>query len=162
MKKPSFLASLKNEGKLYLAEPSEEICTSYLEKAESSRKSAEVLLPHKLYENSVSSSYYAMYNALTALLYKTGVKCENHSASIILLRNLFGQEELYKSISNAKEERIDKQYYVSSQKTEEETKESAEKMLKDAEKFITEIKLILRKMNASDIENTRKKFESIA
>lgn len=162
MKKPSFLTSLRNEGKLELVEPSEEICASYLEKAESSRKSAEVLLPHKLYENSVSSSYYAMYNALTALLYKTGVKCENHSASIILLRNLFGQEELYKSISNAKEERIDKQYYVSSQKTEEETKESAEKMLKDAEKFITEIKLILRKMNASDIENTRKKFESIA
>jgi uncharacterized protein (UPF0332 family) len=162
MKKPSFLTSLKKEGKLELVEPSEEICTSYLEKAESSRKSAEVLLPHKLYENSVSSSYYAMYNALTALLYKTGVKCENHSAAIILLRNLFVQEELYKSISKAKEERIDKQYYVSSKKTEEETKESAEKMLKDAEKFITEIKLIIRKMNASDIENIRKKFESIA
>jgi len=162
MKKPSFLTSLKKEGKLELVEPSEEICTSYLEKAESSRKSAEVLLPHKLYENSVSSSYYAMYNALTALLYKTGVKCENHSAAIILLRNLFVQEELYKSISKAKEERIDKQYYVSSKKTEEETKESTEKMLKDAEKFITEIKLIIRKMNASDIENIRKKFESIA
>jgi len=161
MKKPSFLTSLKNERKLNLVEPSEEICASYLEKAESSRKSAEVLLPHKLYENSVSSSYYAMYNALTALLYKTGIKCENHSASIVLLRNLFGQEELYKSISKAKEERIDKQYYVSSKKAEEETKESAEKMLKDAEKFITEIKLIIRKMNASDIENIRKKFETI-
>jgi len=144
-----------------LVEPSEEICTSYLEKAESSRKSAEVLLPHKLYENSVSSSYYAMYNALTALLFKTGIKCENHSAAIVLLRNLFGQEELYKSISKAKEERIDKQYYVSSKKAEVETKESAEKMLRDAEKFITEIKLIIRKMNASDIENIRKKFETI-
>jgi uncharacterized protein (UPF0332 family) len=161
MKKPSFLTSLKNERKLNLVEPSEEICTSYLEKAESSRKSAEVLLPHKLYENSVSSSYYAMYNALTALLFKTGIKCENHSAAIVLLRNLFGQEELYKSISKAKEERIDKQYYVSSKKAEVETKESAEKMLKDAEKFITEIKLIIRKMNASDIENIRKKFETI-
>jgi len=161
MKKPSFLTSLKNERKLNLVEPSEEICTSYLEKAESSRKSAEVLLPHKLYENSVSSSYYAMYNALTALLFKTGIKCENHSAAIVLLRNLFGQEELYKSISKAKEERIDKQYYVSSKKAEVETKESAEKMLRDAEKFITEIKLIIRKMNASDIENIRKKFETI-
>jgi uncharacterized protein (UPF0332 family) len=162
MKKPGFLISLKNEGKLVLVEPSEEICTSYLEKAESSRKSAEVLLPHKLYENSVSSSYYAMYNALTALLYKTGIKCENHSASIILLRNIFGREELYKSISKAKEERIDKQYYVSTKKTEAETKGSAEKMLKDAEKFITEIKLIIRKMNTSDIEDIRKRFESIS
>lgn len=161
MKKPSFLTSLKKEGKLGLVEPSEEICASYMEKAESSRKSAEVLLPHKLYENSVSSSYYAMYNALTALFHKTGVKCENHSAAIILLRNLFGQESLHKSISKAKEERIDRQYYVSSKKTEEETKESAEKMLKDAEKFITEIKLIIRKMNTSDIENIRKKLESI-
>jgi uncharacterized protein (UPF0332 family) len=66
MKKPSFLTSLKKEGKLELDDPSEEIGTSYLEKAKSSRKSAEVLLPHKLYENSVSSSYYAMYNSLTA------------------------------------------------------------------------------------------------
>lgn len=161
MKKPSFLTKLREERKLELVEPSEEICTSYLEKAESSRKSAEVLLPHKLYENSVSASYYAMYNALTALLFKAGVKCENHSAAIILLRNLFGQEELYKTISKAKEERIDKQYYVSSKKTEEETKESAEKMLKDAGKFITEIRLIIRKMNASEIEGMRKKFESI-
>jgi uncharacterized protein (UPF0332 family) len=161
MKKPGFLTSLKNEGKLELVEPSEEICASYLEKAESSRKSAEVLLPHKLYENSVSSSYYAMYNALTALFYKTGIKCENHSAAIILLRNLFGREELYKSISKAKEERIDKQYYVSTVKLDEETKESAEKMLKEAERFLMEIKLIIRKMNASDIKDNRKRFESI-
>jgi len=103
-----------------------------------------------------------MYNSLTALLYKTGIKCENHSAAIVLLRNLFEEEELYKLISKAKEERIDKQYYVPSKKTEEETKESAEKMLEDAEKFITEIKLLIRKMSTADVEKTRKKFESIS
>jgi len=162
MKKPSFLDSLRAEGRLELVEPSDEICTSYLEKAESCRKSAEVLLPYKLYENSVSSSYYAMYNALTALLYKTGIKCENHSAAIILLRNLFGQEGLYKLISKAKEERIDKQYYVTAKKAEEETRESAEKILKDAERFITGIKLHTRKMGTTDIEKTRKEFKSIS
>ena len=97
---------LKEESKLELVEPSEEICTSYLEKAENCLKSAKLLLQNSLYENSISMSYYVMYNSLTALLFKTGVKCENHAASILLLKKLFDRADLFKAISFAKEERI--------------------------------------------------------
>lgn len=102
-----------------------------------------------------------MYNALTALLYKTGIKCENHAAAIILLKNLYKQERLHKSISRAKKERIDKQYYVSSRTDDEETAETAREILKDAVKFITEIRVLMRKMSHSDIEDLRKRFGSI-
>ncbi|MBD3355449.1 HEPN domain-containing protein, partial [Candidatus Woesearchaeota archaeon] len=115
MKKVNFLSKLKKEEKLELVELSEEICQSYLEKADNSLKSAKVLLANNLYENSVSMSYYAMYNSLTALLFRTGVKCENHSGSILILKFLFGKKDLFSIISEAKEERIDKQYYVTDQ-----------------------------------------------
>ena len=92
MKKPSFLSKLKKERKLELAEPSEEICKSYIQKADNCLKSAKLLLEHDLYENSVSMSYYTMYNSLIALLFKIGIKCENHAGSIILFKNLFGRK----------------------------------------------------------------------
>src|SRR3989344_6615258 len=116
MRKLSFLSKLKKEGKLELVEPSEEICKSYIEKADNCLKSAKLLLQNSLYENSVSMSYYAMYNSLTALLFKIGMKCENHAGSIVLFKELLGRADLFKIISFAKEDRIDKQYYVTSEK----------------------------------------------
>jgi uncharacterized protein (UPF0332 family) len=112
MKKLSFLNKLKKEGKLTLVEPSEEICSSYLEKADNCLKSAKLLLQNDLYENSISMSYYTMYNSLVSLLFKIGIKCENHTGSILVFKKLFGRIDLFKIISFAKEERIDKQYYV--------------------------------------------------
>lgn len=154
MKKPSFLSKLKKEGKLELAEPSEEICSSYLEKAENCLKAASILLNNKLYENSVSMSYYVMYNSLTALLFRIGVKCENHAGAIILFKRIFGRNDLYKLISFAKEERIDKQYYVDFTLT----KESAQDLLRKAEDFLVEMKLLIKDLKIEEIRKLREKF----
>ena len=69
-----FLNKLKKEGKLELVDPSEDICNSYLEKSANCLKSAKLLLQNNLYENSISMSYYAMYNLLLVLLFRTGVR----------------------------------------------------------------------------------------
>lgn len=161
MKKLSFLIKLKKEGKLELVEPSEEICKSYTKKSDNCFKSAKLLLQHSLYENSVSMSYYAMYNSLTALLFKCGIKCENHAGSIILFKKLFGRPDLFKIISFAKEERIDKQYYVTSEKNFVLTKESAEDMLKKAEDFIVKIKLFIAGLKGEQVETLREKFKTV-
>ena len=161
MRKLSFLSKLKKEGKLELVEPSEEICKSYIEKADNCLKSAKLLLQNSLYENSVSMSYYAMYNSLTALLFKTGTKCENHAGSIVLFKKLFGRLELFKIISSAKEERIDKQYYVTSEKNFVLTKESAEDMVKKAEDFLLKMKLSITDLKNEQIENLREKFNAV-
>jgi len=76
MIKSSFLSKLKRSKKLKLVEPSDEICKSYLKKADKCLLSAKILFENKLYENSVSESYYAMYNSLT-------------SSSLFLLATLF-------------------------------------------------------------------------
>lgn len=157
MEKSDFLDKLLDEGKLKLAEPSENVCESYLQKAANSLKSSRVLLQNKLYEDSVSMSYYAMYNSLLALLFRVGIKSENHSASILVFKKIFGRSDLYKMIAFAKKERIDKQYYVDFVLT----KESAEDLTEKAEHFTTELRLIIKSLRNEDIRAARSKFESI-
>ena len=113
-----FLNKLKKEEKLELVEPSEDICNSYSEKSVNCLRSAKLLLQNNLYENSIGMSYYAMYNLLLALLFRAGIKCENHGGSILLLKLLFEENDLYQLIFDAKKERIDKQYYVTTERDE--------------------------------------------
>jgi uncharacterized protein (UPF0332 family) len=158
MKKRAFLKKLYKEEKLELVEPSLEMSASYFEKADNCLKSAKLLLSNSLYENSITMSYYGMYNSLLALLFSVGIKSENHAASIFLLDKLFYEQELYAMISAAKEERIDKQYYVPSENESIATKESSEALLKDTERFIIQIKLKQKMITSEDREKLRKQF----
>ena len=155
-----FLNKLKKEKKLELVEPSEDVCNSYSDKSANCLKSAKLLLQNNLYENSVGQSYYAMYNQLTALLFRAGVKCENHAGSILLLKLLFDNGELFNLISDAKKERIDKQYYVTTEK-DDLTKEIADELLKNAEDFVLKMKVVIKNLSNDDIDKVREKFKAI-
>lgn len=100
-----------------------------------------------------------MYNSLTALLFRTGIKCENHTGSILLFKRLFNRNDLFKIISFAKTERIDKQYYVTSKQSFVITKESAQHMLSKAENFLVQIKLLIKKLRNEEIKKLREKFK---
>jgi len=156
----TFLNKLKKEEKLGLVEPSEDIGDSYSEKSANCLKSAKLLLQNNLYENSIGLSYYAMYNLLLAVLSRIGIKCENHGGSILLLKLLFGENDLYTLISDAKKERIDKQYYVITEK-DESTKEIADELLNHAEDFVLKMKLVIKNLNNDSIDKLREKFKTI-
>lgn len=155
-----FLNKLKKEKKLELVEPSEDVCNSYSDKSANCLKSAKLLLQNNLYENSVGQSYYAMYNQLTALLFRAGIKCENHAGSILLLKLLFNKDELFNLISDAKKERIDKQYYVTTEK-DDITKEIADELLKNAEDFVLKMKVVIKNLSNDDIDKVGEKFKTI-
>lgn len=155
MKKQSFLSKLKIEGKLELVEPSEDIKNSYLGKSANSLKASTVLLKSELLEESVSMAYYAMYHSLLALMLKCGIKCENHTGNMILLKELFNEVKLYEVISNAKKERIDKQYYVDFEITRKDT----EDLLQKAQEFITKLKLIIETLTQDSIQKLRVEFQ---
>ena len=155
-----FLNKLKKEEKLELVDPSEDISNSYSEKSANCLKSAKLLLQNNLYENSIGQSYYAMYNILLALLFRVGIKCENHGGSILLLKLLFSENDLYTLISDAKKERIDKQYYVTTEK-DEITKEIAEELLNDAENFILKMKVVVKNLSNDTVGELREKFGTI-
>ena len=145
----SFLNKLLKEGKLELVEPSEEIQKSYIHKSESNIISSKILLNNNRLEEAVALSYYSMYHFLTALLFKVGIKSENHSASIILLKNLFGIDN--KEISFAKKERVDKQYYIDFKITKEEVIES----IKKAEIFNNVMNDLISKISNKQISEIR-------
>ena len=94
-------------------------------------------------------------------LLRVGVKSENHSASIILLKKLFEEEDLYKIISSAKEERIDKQYYVQSKQAEKITKDSCQELILKTENFLIKLKILMNKIISGEISSIRKSFEEL-
>jgi uncharacterized protein (UPF0332 family) len=155
MKKSNFFNRLQEDGKLHLVPPSEEIMTSYLKKSDSHLISAKLLLENDRLEESVSLAYYSMYYMLLSLFFRVGIKCENHSAGIILLKELFSIDNSL--ISYAKKERIDKQYYVDFKIMKEEVKE----LIEAAEIFNSKIFDFIEKLNSEKIAEFRMKMETL-
>lgn len=153
--KESFWTKMKKDEKIILVEPSEEINESYIKKSESNTLAAKLLLENGMLEESVSIAYYSMYNLLLALLFKTGIKSENHNASIILLNKIFNKDN--KLISEAKKERIDKQYHVDFKITKEQVLDT----IKSAEEFNAYITDYISKITNDEIKEARKKFQQL-
>jgi uncharacterized protein (UPF0332 family) len=99
-----------------------------------------------------------MYNAVTALLFKVGIKCENHAGAILLLKQLFQNHELFSIISKAKEERIDKQYYVAAKQTVALTESTTRELFINAEGFLVKAKMLIQDLSNAEIQNLRDKF----
>ncbi|MGM5481519.1 MAG: HEPN domain-containing protein [Nanobdellota archaeon] len=149
----TFHTNLLDKKKIALHEPSDEVSDSYREKAERSLEAAKLLQENKFFEESISLSYYAMYREITAVLRKTGIKCENHSATIIIAKELFNIDD--REISSAKEERVNKQYYTD----ENVTMHDANELIDEAERFIARVDLFIEHMNNENKKEYRKEFE---
>ena len=142
MTKQGFLKKLHKDKALQLVAPSDEIKTSYLKKSESFLASARLLLDNERFEESVSMAYYSMYYSVLALFFANGIKCENHTAAIILLDDVFGIDD--SAIESAKTKRIDKQYYVTSAPVRDEVVA----LIKAAESFDTELLDVIERLTS--------------
>lgn len=150
-----FLVKLIKQGNLKIGEPSENVSKAYLEKSVSNLEAAKILLKNDKLEESVSFTYYSMYNLFLALLYQIGIKSENHSSSIFLLKKIFSFEN--KEIIEMKKERIDKQYYIGFHITKREVEEE----MKIAENFNRELRTFILGLGKKDIEFYRNKFKGM-
>ncbi len=151
MKKINFLIKLHKKGILQEVEPSEEIKKAYLQRSEESLSSAKTLFKTGNLKDSVALAYYSMYHCLLAALFRIGIKCENHAASIMLLKEVFGIDN--SRISKAKSERIDKQYYIDFEVNQEE----AENAIRTAEEFIADMNHFIEFLNENSIKEYHKK-----
>jgi len=152
MKKADFLHKIIKEGKLQLVEQSEIMQSSYLKKSESYLASAKILLQNEKLEESVAMIYYSMYYITLALFFRTGIKSENHTATIILLKDIFKIDN--SALSFAKTERLDKQYYVDFHIA----KEEIDKLIERADKYNAMIYDFMEKLNNDMITEFRQKF----
>jgi uncharacterized protein (UPF0332 family) len=151
-----FLARLHDENKLISVEPSDNVKKAYLQRSNESLSSAKALYKIGNLKDSVALAYYSMYHCLLALLFRAGIKSENHSASILLLKDVFGLDN--SAISKAKKERIDKQYYVDFEIGREETLDA----IRTAERFVSEMTDYISRMTESDIKKYRDLFLSLS
>ncbi len=140
---------------LQLVEPSDELRDSYLLKSESNLASAKILLQNNKLEESVGLAYYSMYHSIKAILFKTGIKCENHAAAIILLKKLFDKDNT--EISLAKSERVDKQYYVDFHITRAEVANA----ISISEKFNKQLLDFISRISQKDIIEYRARFKKL-
>ena len=161
MKNSDFLNKLKKEGKLELVEGSEQMSLSYEKKGAECREVANLAYNNGYFESAITQSYYSMYNHVQSLFFKCGIKCENHSASAILLKDFFNQSELHLIFSKAKEERIDKQYYIAPSQNNPATKESAKEMIGISMKFNPQITAFKNNLKLEEIKKIRDKISDI-
>lgn len=149
----SFVKQLIRENKIKLVDESKNISDSYEIKSENSLKAAKLLYEQNLYEESTSMSYYAMYHRIISLFFELGIKCENHTGSIIILKEIFNINTA--DLEYAKKERIDKQYYTDFKITKVQTKE----MFVLAENFCSELSLIKNSLNSIKKKALIEKFK---
>jgi uncharacterized protein (UPF0332 family) len=102
-----------------------------------------------------TTAYYARYFALYALLMKMGVKSEIHDCTInvaqLLANNGILRQSLVDDISEAKQARIDAQYYVATELNPKEIKKNAE----TARKFVLEIEQTIENVTSKQISTIR-------
>ncbi len=152
MKKINFILKLISEEKISLIDASDEVSEAYGNKSKTSLKAAKILLDQNLLEEAISMSYYSMYHKANSLFRLIGIKCENHSAIILLLKERFKINN--KEISFAKEERINKQYYTDFLVTKQDVKNG----IKDAGSFIDELDLFIDSLTKDKKEEYKQKF----
>jgi len=152
---------LKKENALMLVEPSEEISKAYAIKSDKCIRVAKLAYEAGIYENAISEAYYSIYNTLTSLFYKCGIKCENHSASAILLKDLFNLLDLYDTFFEFKKDRIDNQYYLPIKDKEPITQEKCKERINVAQRFNIELRAIISRINLKEIDFYRNKFDDL-
>jgi uncharacterized protein (UPF0332 family) len=150
-----FLNNLFLKKKLQLVDPSKEISESYILKSNSNLFSSKLLLKNNLLEEAVSLSYFSMYHLCLSLFFKVGIKCENHTACAIILKDVFNLDNT--DLIKAKTERIDKQYYTEFKTT----KEGVELAIKIAEDFNRNLKGFILNVNNLKISEWRNKFKEL-
>jgi|SRR3989344_3339013 len=161
MKRSNFLVKLKEEESLKMVECSDEISESYLIKSDKCIQVAKLAYDAGIYENAVSEAYYSIYNTVMSLFFKCGIKCENHSGAVILLKEIFNLDELHNIFSEFKKDRIDNQYYIPILNAEPINKEKCNERIKTAQRFNAELTAHIGRISIQQISDIRKKFEEI-
>jgi uncharacterized protein (UPF0332 family) len=119
---------LKQKRGIRITEPNPNLTKAYLKKATSALNTMTATLQINEADWTATTAYYARYFAFYALLMKIGVKSEIHDCTInvaqLLANHGILRQRLVDEISEAKQERIDTQYYVATQLNQKELRKT--------------------------------------
>ena len=85
---------LESEKRMRKIKPSDELSKEHIEKAKHNLKAAIYNVEGRFDDWAVSQSYYAMYHALLAILFKKGFESRNHECTISTVEFLIESKEI--------------------------------------------------------------------
>lgn len=130
---------------------------AYLKKSEEALKSMNANATAGIDEWVVSTSYYAKYFAVYALLSRIGIKCEIHDCTLALFEYLFSNTipaNFVQDLQQSKDDRVDAQYYTQAIQINQ------KKILDDTTNFVLEIQKIIDKLTPTEIVALKGKVTS--
>jgi len=136
------------------------IAEKLLAKAEVKLGAARELYEKGFFEDSASRSYYAMFHAARAALTKVGVMTKTHEGTVsefgrrLVLEGAFPRD-LGRGLAEAKAARETYEYSA----TMEIERDEAEALLRDAEKFVAQVKSKLRSLKPFSADTKRTKTQ---
>jgi len=146
---------LKLKRGIRITEPNPNLTKAYLKKATSALNTMTATLQINEADWTATTAYYARYFALYALLMKIGVKSEIHDCTInvaqLLANHGILRQSLVDDIAEAKQKRIDTQYYVATELNLKEIRKNAE----TARKFVLEIEQAIENITPKQINTIR-------
>lgn len=145
----------QNKG-IKLVTQSKNLQNAYWKKSQTALQSMEVNAREGIDEWAISASYYAKYFSIYALLSRLGIKCEIHDCTIALFGYLFGDnisKSLLEDLRQAKEDRIDVQYYNA------EISIDLQELISKTKEFVIVIDEIIDGLNQQRIDDLRQKIK---
>jgi uncharacterized protein (UPF0332 family) len=155
LKDDNLIWCLRQKHGIRIIQPNPNLTKAYLKKAISALNTMTAALQINEADWTTTTAYYARYFALYALLMKIGVKSEIHDCAInvaqLLANHGILRQTLVNDIAEAKQERIDAQYYVATQLNQKEIKKNAE----TARKFVLEIEQTIENVTPKQVNIIR-------
>jgi uncharacterized protein (UPF0332 family) len=145
--------SLKQKRGIRIIEPNPNLTKAYLKKSVSALNTMTAALKIEESDWIATTAYYARYFALYALLMKIGIKSEIHDCTINLAKLLSEKgildSQLVEDIDQAKQTRIDTQYYVETQPSPAAIRHNVEA----ARKFVLEVEKTIENLTTEQINS---------
>lgn len=147
----------KQSKEIRIVKESTNLQNAYLKKSNEAMRSMQVNAKEGIDEWVISTSYYAKYFAIYALLSRLGIKCEIHDCTIALFGYLFADNlpSFFEDIQQAKEDRVEAQYYTTSIPID------SQKIVSKTKEFVLKIEEIIDSLNPEMISDTRSKLKKL-
>ncbi len=150
---------MKQKRGIRLEEPNDNLAEVYIKKAKSSLNMLDAAIERGEIEWVVTTAYYARYFALYALFQRCGIKSEIHDCTLSAMKYLFVDEGVldelrYKDILDAKDARVDVQYYA----TDELDEEKLVRKARMAQEFVLFIEGAMEKVDEETKQRIREKL----
>ncbi|WP_214041238.1 HEPN domain-containing protein [Methanoculleus sp.] len=137
-----------------LTAPNETLASAYLKKAEEALETMQTITAR---DWKITTAYYAMYFSLYAVLTRIGIRCENHSCTILLMERLLSDYFTPAEttlVERARGARVDAQYYVSREVPDP----FCEELIRAAPRFLVKCAGIVGAMNEKTIGILRERL----